>query len=276
MDEEQKAREELAKKAMVSLYIGFQEMIRMKHYRQCQNGRLKAIIEMTKIKFNLPDMQVTELAIQARVKRMRWRENKKNCAVHNTVIVTPEKPQRIKEMPNFIDPKIKAEHTFDMVVNCLQFFDEWHYCLVEEEVIYFPPGIDHSSGTQGLNIFDEGELCQFLQHKYGWNEPETVLSRLDNCYKCIQPLQFFNAANSPVNKISSWMKGLVESNGKIGSQEMTPCILHICGSPGTGKTMTVRWCFAQAVKGLGSEKRLMVSYINASSLLHKSKEKPLK
>ena len=96
MDEEQKAREELAKKAMVSLYIGFQEMMRKQHYRQCRNGMLKAIIETTKIEFNLPDMQVTELAIQARVNRMRRKENKKNCAVHNTVIVTPEKPQRIK------------------------------------------------------------------------------------------------------------------------------------------------------------------------------------
>ena len=230
MDEEQKAREELAKKAMVSLYIGFQEMMRKQHYRQCRNGMLKAIIETTKIEFNLPDMQVTELAIQARVKRMHRKENKKNCAVHNTVIVTPEKPQRIKEMPNFIDPKLEAEHTFDVVVNRLQFFDEWHYYFVEGEVLYFPPGIDHSNGTRGSNIFDEGELRQFLEHKYGWNEPETVLNRLDNCYKCIQSLQFFNAANSPVSKISSWMKGLVESNGKRGSQEMTPCILHICGS----------------------------------------------
>ena len=230
MDEEQKAREELAKKAMVSLYIGFQEMMRKQHYRQCRNGTLKAIIETTKIEFNLPDMQVTELAIQARVKRMHRKENKKNCAVHNTVIVTPEKPQRIKEMPGFINPKLEAEHTFDVVVNRLQFFDEWHYYFVEGEVLYFPPGIDHSNGTRGSNIFDEGELRQFLEHKYGWNEPETVLNRLDNCYKCIQSLQFFNAANSPVSKISSWMKGLVESNGKRGSQEMTPCILHICGS----------------------------------------------
>jgi hypothetical protein len=131
MDEEQKAREELAKKAMVSLYIGCQEMIRMHHYRQCQNGTPKAIIETTKMKFNLPDMQVTELAIQARVKQMRQKENKKNCAIHNTVVVTPEKPQRIKEMPNFIDPKIEAEHMFGMVVNRLQFFDKWHFCLVE-------------------------------------------------------------------------------------------------------------------------------------------------
>jgi hypothetical protein len=127
----------------------------------------------------------------------------------------------------------------------------------------------------GPEVYNEGELHQLLQHKYGWNEPETVLSRLDKCYKCIQSLQFFNTANSPVNKISSWMKGLVKSNGKRGSQEMTPCILHICGSPGTRKTMTVRWCFEQAVKDLGSEIRLMVSYINAPSLLHKSKKEAM-
>jgi hypothetical protein len=39
------------------------KMIWMQHYHQCQNGTLKAIIETTKIEFNLPDMQVTELAI---------------------------------------------------------------------------------------------------------------------------------------------------------------------------------------------------------------------
>jgi hypothetical protein len=52
---------------------------------------------------------------------MLRKEDKKNYAVHNTVIVAPEKPQRIKEMPNFINPKIEGEHTFDMVVNHLQF-----------------------------------------------------------------------------------------------------------------------------------------------------------
>jgi hypothetical protein len=31
MDEEQKAREELAKKAMISLYIRFQDMMRKRH-----------------------------------------------------------------------------------------------------------------------------------------------------------------------------------------------------------------------------------------------------
>jgi hypothetical protein len=71
------------------------------------------------------------------------------------------------------------------------------------------------------------------------------------------------------------MKGLVKLNGKRGSQEMTPYILHICGSPGTGKTMTVRWCFEQAANDLGSEKRLVVSYINASSLLHKTKKEAM-
>jgi hypothetical protein len=34
MDKEQKALEELAKKAIVSLYIGFQEMMRKEHYHQ--------------------------------------------------------------------------------------------------------------------------------------------------------------------------------------------------------------------------------------------------
>jgi hypothetical protein len=34
-------------------------------------------------------------------------------------------------MPNFVDPKIEAEHMFDMVVNRLQLFNEWYYYLVE-------------------------------------------------------------------------------------------------------------------------------------------------
>ncbi len=39
--------------------------------------------------------------------------------------------------------------------------------------------------------------------------------------------------------------------------------------------MTVRWCFEQAANDLGSEKRLVVSYINASSLLHKTKKEAM-
>jgi hypothetical protein len=49
-----------------------------------------------------------------------------------------EKPQKIKEIPNFVDPKIEEEHMFNMVVNHLQLFDEWYYYLVEGEVLYFP------------------------------------------------------------------------------------------------------------------------------------------
>jgi hypothetical protein len=41
-------------------------------------------------------MQVTELAVQSRLKRMRRMENKKHSAVHQTAIATPDKPERIK------------------------------------------------------------------------------------------------------------------------------------------------------------------------------------
>jgi hypothetical protein len=34
-----------------------------------------------------------------------------------------------------------------MVVNHLQLFDEWCYYLVKGEVLYFPPGINNSIGT---------------------------------------------------------------------------------------------------------------------------------
>jgi hypothetical protein len=72
------------------------------------------------------------------------------------------------------------------------------------------------------------------------------------------------------------MKGLVKLHGKRGSEERLPCILHICGSPpGTGKSKTEKWCLEQAVNDLGSEKRLVVSYINASSLLHKIKKEAM-
>jgi hypothetical protein len=44
--------------------------------------------------------------------------------------------ERIKEMPNFINPKIEVEHVFDMlVINCLQLFDEWYYYWVKGEVL---------------------------------------------------------------------------------------------------------------------------------------------
>jgi hypothetical protein len=45
MDEERKGLEELAKKAMVSRYMGFQETMHNKHQScQCQRGTLKPII----------------------------------------------------------------------------------------------------------------------------------------------------------------------------------------------------------------------------------------
>jgi hypothetical protein len=80
--------------------------VREQHYQQCQNGWLKAVIETTKIEFNVWDMQVTELAIQVRVKWMQWKEDKKNYALHKTAIVIPEQPQRIKgKCPTLSIPK---------------------------------------------------------------------------------------------------------------------------------------------------------------------------
>jgi hypothetical protein len=72
---------------------------------------------------------------------------------HKTgAIITPEKPQRIKEIPNFADPKIEEEHMFNMVVNCLQLFDEQYYSWVEGEVLYFPLRIVNHDGNQGSNM----------------------------------------------------------------------------------------------------------------------------
>ncbi len=77
----------------------YQEMMWKQHYRQCKNGTLKAIIETTKIEFNLPDMQVTELSIHVRVKWMRRKENKKHSAVHETAIATLEKAKKNQRNP---------------------------------------------------------------------------------------------------------------------------------------------------------------------------------
>jgi glyoxylate carboligase len=72
---------------------------------------LKVIKETTKTTLNLPDMQVIELTIQARVKWMHTKENKKHYIAQKTAIVsTPQKPQRIKEMPNFVDSKMETEY----------------------------------------------------------------------------------------------------------------------------------------------------------------------
>jgi hypothetical protein len=110
---------------------------------------LKAIIETTKIKFNLLDMQVTEIAIQARVKRMHQKENKKNYAFHKSAILTPEKPQRIKEMPCFVDPKTEAEHTFNMVVNRPSYLMNGTIIWSNEKSSTFLPASTTAMGPKG-------------------------------------------------------------------------------------------------------------------------------
>ena len=180
---------------MVSLYIRFQAMMRKQHYRQCQNGTLKAIIATTWIEFNLPDTQVTELAIQARVKRMRRKENKKNCAVHtSTVIVTPEKPQRIKEMPDFIDPKLAAEHTFDMVVNRLQFLMNGTIILSKEKCFTFLPALTTAMGPEDqISLMRESYVNSWSTNMAGMNQKRsstgwtTAINASSHCNSSMRP-----------------------------------------------------------------------------------------
>jgi hypothetical protein len=56
---------------------------------------------------------------------MRRKENKKHSAVHKTVIATPRKPERVKEIPDFDDPETEVEDAFDILVHRLQLVGAW-------------------------------------------------------------------------------------------------------------------------------------------------------
>jgi hypothetical protein len=80
-------------------------------------------------------------------------------------------------------------------------------------------------------------------------------------------------------EIARFVKSAIGSKGRKGYRD-APAFLHVCGAPGSGKTMGVKRCCDKAVEQAKREsekweKNPAVKFMNASPLLNRSKESAL-
>jgi Cdc6-like AAA superfamily ATPase len=80
----------------------------------------------------------------------------------------------------------------------------------------------------------------------------TVGAKLQKCKEMLKlasgEITFGIKRSKTTERIMQFLRAVIRSKGEHGGKTGEPAALHVCGVPGTGKTMTVDWCCNKALK----------------------------
>ena len=153
---------------------------------------------------------------------------------------------------------------------------------------------DDSSQMDAETIVTQPSETSFQMENFGFIDGKdmdeqvldgtTVREKLASCSDALkshpdQKMVVMGKRAKSISKIGRFVTSVIQSKGRKGYKE-APAYIHVCGAPGSGKTMAVKRICENAVEQASSlledwEERPIFTIMNSSSLQHHTKDNAL-